>query len=42
MKQKNKQVDFSGTLAAGILGNVLVGREVIRAGEDTIKAGENF
>ena len=31
-----------GTLAARILGSALSGRGVIRAGEETIRAGENF
>ena len=31
-----------GTLAGSILGNALAGRGVIRAGESTIRAGENF
>ena len=31
-----------GTLAASILGNALTGRGVIRAGEETIKAGQDF
>ena len=31
-----------GTLAASILGTALTGRGVIRAGEDTIKAGQDF
>ena len=31
-----------GKLAASILGNALAGRGVIRAGERTIRAGENF
>ena len=31
-----------GTLAASILANALAGRRVIRAGEGTIRAGENF
>ena len=31
-----------GTLAASMLGSVLTGRGVIRAGEETIRAGENF
>ena len=31
-----------GTLVAGILGNALIGRGVIRAAEGTIKAGEDF
>ena len=33
---------FIETLAAGMLGTALTGRGVIRAGEDTIRAGENF
>ena len=31
-----------GTLAATLLGSALTGRGVIRTGEDTIRAGENF
>ena len=31
-----------GTLAASLLGSALVERGVIRAGEGTIRAGENF
>ena len=31
-----------GTLAAGILGNALTERGVIRAGKGTIRAGENI
>ena len=31
-----------GTLAASILGTALTGRGVIRTGEDTIKAGQDF
>ena len=31
-----------GTLADRILGNTLTEREVIRAGEGTIRASENF
>ena len=31
-----------GTLAGSILGNALAGRGVIRAGESTIRAGENL
>ena len=31
-----------GTLAPGILGNSLAGRGVIRAGESTIRGGQNF
>ena len=42
-EQKGKAV-FSvilGTLAASIFGNVLTGRGVIRADEDTIRGGKN-
>ena len=31
-----------GTLAPSLLGSALTGRGVIRAGEDTTRAGENF
>ena len=31
-----------GILAASILGSALTGRGVIRVGEGTIRAGENF
>ena len=31
-----------GILTASILGNTLLGRGVIRAGERTISAGQNF
>ena len=31
-----------GTLAASVLGNMLTGRGVIKAGERTIRAGKNF
>ena len=31
-----------GTLAASILGNAFSGRGVIRAGEEVIRAGQNF
>ena len=33
---------FLGPLAASMSGNALTEREVIRAGEGTIRAGENF
>ena len=33
---------FLGTLAASILRNALAGREVIRAGERLIRAGQNY
>ena len=31
-----------GTLGANLLGNMLVGKGVIRAGEDTITEGQDF
>ena len=31
-----------GTLAASILGNVLSGNRVIRAGEEAVRPGQNF
>ena len=31
-----------GTLGANLLPNILAGKGVMRAGEDTIKAGQNF
>ena len=31
-----------GTLAASILGNAFTGKGVIKAGEGTIRVGENF
>ena len=31
---------LSGTLGASLLGNLLTGKEVVRAGEGTITAGE--
>ena len=31
-----------GTLAASLLGSALTGRGLIRAGECTVRAGENF
>ena len=46
MKQNNRKTYFSqviwGTLAISLLGNALTGKGVIRVGEGTIKAGENF
>ena len=46
MKQKNKKGRFLsmslGTLGASLLGNLLTGKDTIRAGEGTIKAGQNF
>ena len=38
MKLKSKKVVL-GTLAASLLGNMLAGRGVTRAGEGTIRAG---
>ena len=32
----------SGTLGASVLGNLLTGKGTIRAGEDTVKAGQYF
>ena len=45
--EKNKQKGaflpmLLGTLAASTLGNALIGKGVIRAGEGKIRAGENF
>ena len=31
-----------GTLGAGLLGNMLPGKGVMRAGEGTIRAGQDF
>lgn len=31
-----------GTLSAFVLGNMLVGKDLIRTSERTLKAGENF
>ena len=31
-----------GTLGASLLGNLLTGKNIVRAGEGTIRAGENF
>ena len=52
MKQKNKKVDFSGVSLLGNLltskgvkrpnSSNIPGRGVIRAGEGTIRAGQNF
>ena len=45
MKQKNNEVDFLvllGTLSASLLGNMLAGKGVIRAGNGTIREGQNF
>ena len=45
MKQKNKKADFSvllGTLAVSLLRNLLTRKSKIRAGEGTIRAGQDF
>ena len=46
MKQNNKKGGFFPTLlrtlSATILGNVLIGKGVIRAGGGVMKAGQNF
>ena len=31
-----------GTLSASLLGNLLTGKDTIRSGEGTIRAGQNF
>ena len=42
-EQKGKFISMLlGTLAVSILGNALEGQGVIRTGEGTIRAGENF
>ena len=38
-KQKSKKEDFFGTLGASLLGNMLADKEVLRAGEGTIRTG---
>ena len=42
MKQKNKKADFLvwGTLDASLLGNLLINKGTVKAGEDTIRWGE--
>ena len=43
MKQKNKKEDYWNVirlLGAILLGNLLTGKSIIRADEDTIRAGE--
>ena len=46
INQKQQKVGFLpmllGTSAASMLGSVLAGRRVIRAGEGTIRTGKNF
>ena len=45
-KAKEQKVGFLevilGTLGASLLGNLLTGRGTTRAGEDTIRAGQDF
>ena len=31
-----------GTVGASLLGNLLIDKEIMRAGEGTIRAGQNF
>ena len=44
MKQRNKEGGFLsmllGTLAASLIGNLLIGKGVIQAGRGTIRAGD--
>ena len=46
MKQKKQKGGFPGmllgTLGASLLGNLLAVKATIKAGEETIRAGENF
>ena len=45
MNQKKKSVFLSmllGSLGASLLGNLLTGIRTIRAGEGTVRAGQNF
>ena len=45
-KAKGQKYDFFsmllGTFSASLLGNLLTGKGTFRAGEDTIRAGQNF
>ena len=45
-KAKGQKCDFLsmllGTFSASLLGNLLTGKGTFRAGEDTIRAGQNF
>ena len=42
-EQKRRfHVILLGTLGAGLLGNLLTGKGTIRAGEDTIRSGQEF
>ena len=42
MKQKNKKEDFLGTIGASLVGNILEGKGVIQAVEETIRRGEDY
>ena len=46
MKQKNKKADFTvflfGMLSASLLGNLLISKGVMKAGEGTIRDGHKF
>ena len=42
MKQKNNFVTLLATLGANLLGNLLTGKTVIRAGEGKIRADQDF
>ena len=42
MKQKNNFVTLLATLVANLLGNLLTGKRVIRAGEGKIRADQDF
>ena len=47
MKKKNERKDgffnmLSGTSGASLLENLLTGKDIIRAGEGTIRAGQDF
>ena len=41
-KKKTRRMLLLGTLAASSLGSALAGKVVIKAGEGTIKAGQEF
>ena len=46
MKQKDKKVDFSiclmSALGASLLGNMLASKSLIRAGDGTVRTGQDF
>ena len=42
IKQKIKKEDFLGALGASLLGNLLTGKQVTRAGDGTIRASQDF